>query len=105
MSELTRKAREAFAAYTGLGRDLIDQLIAENENVYERAAYAQNNADILYHEAADAFAALNKIVSAYDAYRARGVMPAPVKYKDVVFAINAARKIIPPRFQEARSDG
>ena len=36
-------------------------------------------------------AALRRITSTYDAYRRRGVSPAPAEYGDVVAAIEAAR--------------
>lgn len=52
-----------------------------------------------YDEAAKAYAALAKIIRAYDAYRARGVIPAPAQYQAVVDAIHEARKIMGPQFQ------
>jgi hypothetical protein len=38
-------------------------------------------------------AELARIVAAYDAYRGRGVLPAPDEYAVLVKAINAARKV------------
>ena len=52
-----------------------------------------------YDEAANAYAALAKIIRTYDAYRRRGVIPAPVEYEAVVAAINDARKIMAPQYQ------
>jgi hypothetical protein len=40
--------------------------------------------------------ALSKIVGAYDAYRRRGVAPAPVEYAAVVDAIDRARSALKP---------
>lgn len=42
-------------------------------------------------EVARLTAAVNRITEAYDAYRRRGVNPAPAEYGDVVAAIEAAR--------------
>lgn len=41
--------------------------------------------------------ALIEIVEAYDAYRARGVMPAPDAYQRMVAAIDAARPLVASR--------
>jgi hypothetical protein len=38
-------------------------------------------------------AELARIIAAYDAYRSRGVLPAPDEYAVLVKAINAARKV------------
>lgn len=44
--------------------------------------------------------ALQKIIAAYDAYRSRGVAPAPNQYANLVAAIEAARATQPPRDEQ-----
>jgi hypothetical protein len=41
--------------------------------------------------------ALRRIVDAYDAYRGKGVAPAPNQYFNLVSAIDAGRALIEPR--------
>lgn len=42
-------------------------------------------------------AALRNIIDTYDAYRRRGVLPAPKEYSDVVIAIEQGRSLAPDR--------
>jgi hypothetical protein len=54
---------------------------------------AETRADVMqeFHNIDDV-ASLRRIIAAYDAYRGRGVAPAPGEYQGLVDAINAARR-------------
>lgn len=58
----------------------------------ERSAYWHGHAERARRERDALRAKLDRITTAYDAYRGKGVMPAPAHYADLVIAIDEARK-------------
>ena len=64
--------------------------------VKRRVIDADARIERLERELTEARAVTRRIVSAYDAYRRRGVNPAPAEYQSVVDAIDAARAAASP---------
>ena len=71
-------------------RDLVSQVIIKHELAALEIMHELKAENVKLRAAVEqARAALTKITTTYDAYRRRGVAPAPVEYADLVDAIEA----------------